>query len=82
MAMNIKDPRVHDLARQLAARRGITLTDAVKSALEEALARTGPRADTVRERLDAISRRSAAREVRDARPSDDILGYDDVGVPR
>lgn len=36
--MNIKDPRVHELAHRLAALRGSTATAAVRSALEEALA--------------------------------------------
>ena len=32
MGMNIKDPQVHAMARQLAARRGTTVTDAVRQA--------------------------------------------------
>ena len=84
MAMNIKDPTVHDLARRLAERRGTSLTGAVREALEEALARTGEstRHGHLRERLDAISRHCAALPVRDARAADDILGYDERGLPR
>ena len=33
MGMNIKDPQVHAMARELAARRGSTVTDAVRRAL-------------------------------------------------
>lgn len=36
--MNIKDPRVHELATELARLRGSSATAAVRSALEEALA--------------------------------------------
>lgn len=84
MAMNIKDPTVHDLARRLAERRGTSLTGAVREALEEALARSGPPAQRghLRERLDAISRHCAALPVRDARAADDVLGYDERGLPR
>jgi antitoxin VapB len=82
MAMNIKDPDVHELARRLAERKGTTLTHAVKLALEEALARTGRDGDQVRERLDAISRHCAALQIEDARSADEILGYDDHGLPR
>ena len=82
--MNIKDPRVHDLARRLAERRGTTLTAAVQQALEEALARSGPlpRRDLRRERLASIAERCAALPVLDDRHPDDIVGYDEHGLPR
>ena len=38
--MNIKDARVHAMARELAARRGSTVTDAVRQALMAELARS------------------------------------------
>jgi antitoxin VapB len=40
MGMNIKDARVHAMARELAARRGSTVTDAVRQALMAELARS------------------------------------------
>ena len=40
MGMNIKDPAVHAMAKQLAARRGTSVTDAVRQALQADLART------------------------------------------
>ena len=84
MAMNIKDPHVHELARRLAERRGASLTQAVREALEEALARSGPRAhhDVRRGRLDTIARHCADLPVLDARSADEILGYDERGLPR
>ena len=33
MGMNIKDPELHAMARELAARHGTTVTDAVRRAL-------------------------------------------------
>jgi antitoxin VapB len=34
------------------------------------------------ERLTAIARRVSAKPVLDARAPDEIIGYDDIGVPR
>lgn len=81
MALNIKDPKTHDLARDLAARRGTTLTQAVKDALTEALQRTAPTSQPKLERLREISRRAARLPVLDNRSADEILGYDDAGMP-
>lgn len=83
MALNIEDAHVHDLARQLAERRGTTLTAAVLAALEEALAREArPDGERVLARLDAISRHCAALPRIDHRSADEILGYDEFGLPR
>lgn len=38
--LNIKNPRAHELAREVAARTGETLTEAVIHSLEERLERT------------------------------------------
>lgn len=40
MGMNIKDPEVHAMARELAARRSTTVTDAVRQALRAELERS------------------------------------------
>lgn len=77
--LNIKDPRVHALAHELAALRGTNATAAVRTALEEAL---------VRARTSTLDRGKALRDLQ-ARaavtaadwPSDDDL-YDDQGLPR
>lgn len=37
MPLNIRDPRASELARTLAARRGTNMTEAIISALEDAL---------------------------------------------
>ena len=83
MALSIKDPEADRLARELAARTGETLTEAVVVALRERLAReTGrTRAIPLREELAAIRRRCAASPVVDTRSADEILGYDEPGLP-
>lgn len=83
MALSIKHPEADRLARELAARTGESLTEAVLNALRERLLREAgrrsgvPLADELRE----IRRRCAALPVLDARAADEILGYDEQGLP-
>ena len=81
--MSIKHPEADLLARELAARTGETLTEVVVVALRERLAReTGRgRADLLRDELATIRRRCAALPVVDDRTAEEILGYDDRGLP-
>lgn len=83
MAISIKDPETDRLARQLAAATGETLTDAIREALRERLAREAQRA---RRGLGAEVRRIQERVARlpvlDDRTDDEILGYDENGLPR
>jgi antitoxin VapB len=81
VALNIKDENAHRLARELAARRGTSLTQAVADALAEALNRTESTVQPKLERLREISRRAASLPVLDTRAADEILGYDDFGMP-
>lgn len=81
MALNIKDGKAHELARELANRRGTTLTQAVTEALAEALDRSTPAAIPKLARLEEISRRAAQLPVLDNRKPDEILGYDETGLP-
>lgn len=86
MALNIRDPEVHRLAREVAAATGETMTEAVKAALRERLARLR-QADEAerRRRYEAImefGRRWREAPVVDPRPFDEILDYDENGLPR
>ncbi|MCC6310821.1 MAG: type II toxin-antitoxin system VapB family antitoxin [Trueperaceae bacterium] len=82
MALNIKDAATHRRARELAERRGTTMTQAVADALAEALARTStPPASPKLSRLEEISRRAAKLPVLDTRTPDEIVGYDAQGLP-
>ena len=74
MALSIKNPEADDLARELAARTGTGLTEAVLLALREQLRRT-PRtqeADLATELL-AIGARCSALPVLDPRTAEEIL---------
>jgi antitoxin VapB len=83
MTLNIKSEEADRLARELANRMGETLTQAVVAALRERLERNRPTPvddDLVDDVLKLAARFSQLR-VLDARTADEILGYDQRGVP-
>jgi antitoxin VapB len=84
MPLSIRNPRAEKLARQVAAKSGENLTEAIIHALEERLARlTGRGAATdVAEEIMKISLRCRALPDRDRRSADEILDYDENGLPR
>lgn len=77
--MNIKDPRVRELARQLAARRGTSATGAIRQALIETLERDRADRDGLAERLMTLGREAAA--LPEPILNDEDL-YDERGLPR
>jgi antitoxin VapB len=85
MALNIKDPAIHALARELAQATGESLTQAVRLALQERLRRVRSQQVTplrsLVETLDEIAVRCATLPDLDTRSPDDILGYDAQGLP-
>jgi antitoxin VapB len=83
MALSIKHPEADRLARELAACTGESLTDAVINALKERLRRQRgrTRATSLRDEIRAIRERCAALPVLDTRSAEEILGYDDSGIP-
>jgi len=84
MALSIKDPEADRLARALAKTTGETLTGAVVQALRERLIRVR-RARAKRrlaDELDEIALHCASLPVRDPRSADEIVGYDEQGLPR
>jgi antitoxin VapB len=84
LALSIQDPEADRLARELAARTGETLTEVVVKALRERLFREDRRVGTpgLREELATIRKRCSVLPVLDPRSPDEILGYDDRGLPR
>ena len=81
MALSIKNEETEHLARELAKKTGLSITEAIKTALREQLAREeGKRsAPRVRDELLAIGRRCAALPDLDRRSPEEILGYDEIG---
>ena len=82
MTVLIKDEEADRLIRQLAERTGKTITDAVKAAVSEKLARTPLSEAEIaerRRRIDAIVARAEAMPTRDDRSADEIIGYNEHG---
>ncbi len=83
MALSIKDPEADRLAREVAKATGETLTAAIVQALRERLARLrrarGPR---LADEMLKIGERCAGLAVRDSRSPEDIVGFDEHGLPR
>ncbi len=83
MAILIKDPETDRIVRELATRTGKTITDAVKEAAGRELAELPPR----KGRIDMVKIEKLLAEI-DAMPKinrhlsdDEIIGYDENGVP-
>jgi antitoxin VapB len=83
MALSIKDPETEKLARTLAERTGESITVATRRAIEDRLRRTGSQARkaALLEDMEAMQRRLDALPVLDHRSPDEIIGYDENGVP-
>jgi antitoxin VapB len=83
MALSIKNAVTERLARQIARETGESITEAIQRALEERLERLPQRrrGRIMTEKLDDILRRIDALPTLDTRPEDDILGYDQQGIP-
>jgi len=84
MALSIKDPEADRLARELARRTGESLTEAVVKSLRERLERqrNRPRRPGLSDELRRIGARVAALPLLDARTAEEILDYDERGLPR
>jgi antitoxin VapB len=83
-ALNIKDPEVLELAAQLPQRTGQSMSEAVKEALRESIDRHRSRPtdkESVTQRVMEIAKRIAALPVLDPRSPDEIIGYNEHGVP-
>lgn len=83
MALSIKDRDADRLARELAKATGETITKAVTAALRERLARVRRRyrGRRLADELDEIAMRCAKLPVLDTRSAEEILGYDERGLP-
>ena len=84
MALNIRNPEAERLADELARVTGDTKTQAVIKALRDRLTRLRRERSKrrVADELEEIARHCASLPVLDTRSADEILGYDDRGLPR
>jgi antitoxin VapB len=83
MALSIKDPDVDQLARQLARITGESITKAVHVAVRDRLEREQRRRGKAldRARIDQLVTELAAIPVVDDRSPDELIGYDEHGLP-
>jgi antitoxin VapB len=84
MPLNIRSAETEELANALAKLTGETKTEAVTQALRERIQRLR-RARAKRrlaDELDEIALHCSTLPVRDARSADEIMGYDENGLPR
>lgn len=83
MALSIKNPEAERLARKLARLTGESLTKAVTEALRERIRRKTGRDDqkTLEADLRRIQEEFQRLPVLDRRTPDEILGYDENGLP-
>jgi antitoxin VapB len=84
MAISIKSIETECLAREIAAKTGESLTGAIQKALEERLERikNNRRSQNLGMQLDDILRRVDEMPDLDSRTPDEIIGYDEDGLPR
>jgi antitoxin VapB len=83
MALSIKSIETEHLAREIAAKTGESLTGAIQKALEERLERlnNNRRNQALAAQIDDILQRVDAMPDLDARTPDEIIGYDEDGLP-
>ena len=84
MALSIKSLDVERLARELAEKTGDSLTGVIHKALEQSLERLkrDRRSQILAGQLDEILRRVDDMPDIDSRCPDEIIGYDEFGLPR
>jgi antitoxin VapB len=83
MALSIKNPEVDRLARELAEVTGEKLTEAISRALKERLERETGKRDKNRlyDEIKRIQERIARLPRLDERSDEELIGYDEHGLP-
>lgn len=90
MALNIKDPETEKAVRQLARRRGLSLTEAVRMAVRSELDKDelseeekARRVAAAMARMEALDRKYGIKPAQHSmtkQEMDDIIGYDENGM--
>ena len=83
MALSIKNPDVDQMARELAEITGESLTDAIANALKERLEREAGKRNRnrFREDIHRIQQRISRLDHQIKLSDEDIIGYDEAGIP-
>lgn len=83
MALNIKNEETDRLARRLAELTGESLTETVTAALRERLQRLRGRSRVLglREEIERMQERVSQLPRRDDRSDEELVGYDERGLP-
>lgn len=84
MALSIKNPNTERLAREVAKETGESITEAIQKSLEERIIRVRKlhRKRLLQEETEGMLRRIDALPVLDNRTPDEIIGYDEYGLPK
>jgi antitoxin VapB len=86
MSILIRNPKTEKKIRQLAKRKGVTLTDAVDRAMDNELAQLGParkRRKVDRKRLaELLAYFDSLPKINEHLTDDEIIGYDEHGLPK
>lgn len=86
MGVFIKKPEAEAKIRELAARTGETITDAIEHAVDERLAKLGPpqrkgRVDH-KKLAELLAYFDSLSKANENLTNDEIIGYDENGVPK
>ena len=86
MGVFIKKPEAEAKIRELAERTGESITDAIERAVDERLQRLGPKEKKKgridRKKLAELLAYFDSLPVDDPRSPDEIIGYDEHGLPK
>ncbi len=84
MPLSIKNEQTERLARQVANETGESITEAIQKSLEERWERLRERGRSriLARQVEDLLHRVDALPTLDPRPPDEILGYDEHGMPR
>jgi antitoxin VapB len=84
MPLSIKNETTERLARQVADETGESITEAIQTSLEERWERLKARrrGRVLTRQIDELLRRVDSLPTQDSRSSDEILGFDEHGLPR
>lgn len=83
LALNINNPEINRLARDLAEETGETITEALTVALRDRLSAVRRKRDRVHPQAEIAEIQAfvAGLPDRDPRQAEDLLGYDEYGLP-